>query len=758
MADEQIKITIGAMKMASVDRVFADIRKQAGRIGSELGKHFGRAGKGLHGMAAAAAAANEQLKRHGKLAEDASKRAVKGSNEEVREAQRRARELERAQRYVHALKMRQLREEDRTRRQFDRQEESRRRRAEAAARRDLDRFARRTSHRATRFLAPNLPIASVARRGAMELARGIGLDLSPADAIQGSVSAERLATHISNTAIVEGDRRNAQRVAPGALVSEAQGVGAQLGFRPEEVLGALEAYKKRTGDLATAREMLGSLGRIAAATGTALDQLFGTAGELSNQLTDVPPEQRAKVIEDLVKSLAGQGKLGAVELEDLSRYGARIASTAGLYEGNVSDNIKQLGALAQASRAFGGADSAAMAATSVARLATTFKTSARVSAFKNQGIEVLNPETGQLRNPIELIKKALVATKDDPQEFNKLFMNIMGARGAEGLGNQFRQARVAALKSGMGEEGATQQGLAAVDEFMKKMAEAALTEKQIQDNLKEVQKTYEFQVNELNIEFQKAASEFLREFMPALKEAGPAIKAFAKSLGDVATWVVENPKQAIAAGIGIAIARAGIESAFRTAIERAILGAGAQIGAGAGAGMKGALAVGGGVIAAAIAAGIAGIFAGEEFNRNRRGENINENVNNLGKGIERARGATESQGNETESQKLERLQKELGIAQSRQRKLDNLVSEGTRAPFAGVAMMGLPGAAGPVGAANVMSSDAVTGSRDLAKYTQQQRENSEAVKSLKAAIEELTRSIAATGTGEPPGRVPATGP
>jgi hypothetical protein len=57
-----------------------------------------------------------------------------------------------------------------------------------------------------------------------------------------------------------------------------------------------------------------------------------------------------------------------------------------------------------------------------------------------------------------------------------------------------------------------------------------------------------------------------------LKEVSPELKKLGHTLGEVTTWVVRNPKEAIGAAIGISIAKAGLETAFRAGVERMFMG------------------------------------------------------------------------------------------------------------------------------------------------------------------------------------------
>lgn len=636
MADEQIRISIGAIENASIDRVFGNARRKAERAAKDVSKAFQRGTKewadSHEKVKSAAARAATSVAKSAKQAAREEERAAKSASKEKesaekawskefeRESKRRLRisqmELRQRTRDHRAALRAQLTEERRAQRESERSA----RRSAGIARRD----ASRLSHRATRFFWPNMPMMSIGRRVAGDIARGVGLDTEIGSPLARARDLESQANNLSNAGIVTtgpaGDP-NRLRVRGNTLMHEARAGGANYGFTSEQTLGALQQFQKPTGDLATGRKTLESMLRLSAAYGADPTVSAGAYGAIANALEGggVSKADMPKQLHELAKVFIGQGKLGAIEWEDFASYGSRIASTATQYEGDITSNLKDLGAIAQAARAFGGADSAAMSATAVARLATTLSTNARVAEFKSAGIETMG-EGGKFRNPVEIIKEALVATRDDPTAFNKLFMNIMGARGAQGLGSLFRTARGKASKEGASDEQATAMGLAAIDKFIQEQRDAQVSEKEIEDNLAEKRKETNFLVNQLNIELEKAGSEFLRQFVPALQKAAPTIKDFVEKLGQLSTWVVNNPKTAIAAALGLSIARAGLETVFRSAIERAILGSGTAIGAGASAGLKGALLGSSAVIAAAAGTALLVAIGAHEESKRRMAE------------------------------------------------------------------------------------------------------------------------------------------
>lgn len=621
MADEQIKISIGAVENASVDRVFGNVRRKALKAAQDASKAFARGSaewvEAHEKVKSAASKAATVVSASAKRAASAEVVAAKQAGRERASAERnwtkefqtevnaRLRHDQRALRErtrAHKAALReQLREERRAAREASREQRRSSRLAE--------RNASRVSHRATRFLAPNMPVLSMGRRAASDIARGFGVDVNAGSLLMRSNELESQLTTLSNTSMIQSDPRNRLRVPVGVLRKRVQDVGSSTGFDPSAVAGGLNAYKEVTGDLATALDIIGPMMDLAATTGTAPEELMKALGEVGSNLRNVDPSKRAGMLSTIARKFAGQAETGAVELPGLARYGSAFIAGAGGYEGNIEETITELSALAQASRARGGSNTAGMAATSVARLKTTFSTPARVKAFKAAGIDVFDPGTGLVKDPIELIKQAVVATQNDPTAFNDLFKNVQGARPAEALRAMFLESRNNFLKENEGADAAsgTEAGLAAINKFFELQERAQLTEEQVSERKREVEKTAAFQANKFNIEMDKVTEGVRSRLLPALVKAAPHIEAFAESLGNLAVKALENPWTAVSIAIGASIMRAGIETAFRSAIERAIIGGSPSIAAGAASGLTTSL--GGAAVGVALGAGIAAAFA-----------------------------------------------------------------------------------------------------------------------------------------------------
>ncbi len=304
-----------------------------------------------------------------------------------------------------------------------------------------------------------------------------------------------------------------------------------------------------------------------------------------------------------------QGTKGAVEIEDMSKHIAGFTAPARLIAGDAGVNTMRLAALAQISRDVGGSKSAAQSATAVGSLMNTFDKGARVKAFQSAGIN-MRTAGGQLRDPFELIKAAIIHTQGDSVKMNAFVMDAQAKRAVRGFITEFQKA------GGGGVGGA---GDKAMDKLMANYMEGNLGGATKENLALHMGKT-STQVAQFQGTLDEVAAELQARLLPVLKEAQPHIIAFVKGMADLAAWAVENPGKAILAAILFSIARAGIESALRGAIERVVMRglAGGPVGPG-GVGGTGNAAQGVGrlhaaqnVAAAAALVAVSGsFFAGE---------------------------------------------------------------------------------------------------------------------------------------------------
>lgn len=580
----EIRIRVGASLInREVEATFGTIEKIAERTGRNVARALGAGGSGSSNTGAAAmgrsfrAAATDADKagkdierafaRQVKAAEKASKdeyRAfLKAAQDKKRLAEREVADREKLAAQIARVQDQFLRQETRN---AEREAKKREKLEENAAKRiarDREKFADRTSHRAVRFLVPN-PIGAfgMASRIGHDILRGAGVDFSVAGSVSRAVDVESLSQQISNQGYRKGEEGPAGvRVSGKQLESEARSVGKDLSLDPHELLQAQIKFLDVTGDLDASRKNMKGLAEIAAATNTDFTAMAEAAGNVSRHLEEGP--DKAEKLLGIMRVLAGQGKVGSIEIKDFAGQMAKIAAIAPKFAGDVGENITKLTTIAQLSRAEGGSATAAQAATSTARFVDIFQTPARMKKFDALGIKAYtDAKHTQLADPFEIIKQSLVKTKGDALKMADLFKSVMAQRGVAALTNAYNKA------------GGGKDGLAAVDsQFAIFGKESAIRKDEVTEDNAMRQATTKAQAQAFQNELDETITSMKGELVPAMKEFAPLAVQGAHALGELVAWSSHHPFQAVGAAITAAIARAGVESAFRAGIEKMIASA-----------------------------------------------------------------------------------------------------------------------------------------------------------------------------------------
>lgn len=396
-----------------------------------------------------------------------------------------------------------------------------------------------------------------------QVARGMGVNFDLASSIQKSVDLQKRAIDLSNSAYQPGTAgASGVRQDPRALMEQARSVGLSTAMDPGKVLEGLQAFAGSTGDLETGRAIIADLAKLARATGTEMDVMVQAAGEASKTLGDTP--NKAEKTLSVMRAIAAQGKVGAVEIKDMAKYLGKVAAGAPQFEGSVEQNIVTLGALAQLARQRGGASSAAEAATAASGFVNTLKTPARLKQFTAAGIDVIDKKTGQLRDPTSIILASLAKAGDDPIKFKKLFANIQGAKGVEALRTVYAQA------------GGGQKGLDAAKAELDKYAKTSMGMGEIQDSFAKSMDSTEAKAQQFQNRLDQISASLADRLLPTFEKLAPMALQASEGLAKLVSWAAENPGTAIASAIGASIAKAAIGDVFSKALTTGLSGAGGK--------------------------------------------------------------------------------------------------------------------------------------------------------------------------------------
>lgn len=453
---------------------------------------------------------------------------------------------------------------------------------EAAAARAAESFGRRTSYRAARNFDNTLRAGG---RFALDLARGAGIETNIGALVGKAVRLQTAATNLSAAAFQ--DRAGEKRVAPTELIAQARQIGNQFAFDPEQVVEGLAAFTSKTGELDVARASLAGLAELSRATGTNLEDMVAAAGEADKALGSAfgSPQEKAESLNRIMRVIARQGKLGAVEIRDLAVQMGKLSASAPQFEGSVETTMATLGAMTQFSIGGGGATSARQAATSIAAFTNTLKTATRVKAFEKEGVDVFSKkEFGKLKNPIEVIVESLKATQADPMRMKALFANVLGAKPVDRLTADYQRAT--AGKTGAA---AAKAGEAAVRAQFATFSRG-MTAEDVSEAAARSMSTNAAKVQLFNNKLAEVGAAVAERVLPQMEKLAPTIIDAVDALGKLAAWVAENPLQALFTALGASILRAAGEATLRAGVESGIKAAfgGGRGGLGGLGGMVGA--------------------------------------------------------------------------------------------------------------------------------------------------------------------------
>ena len=391
---------------------------------------------------------------------------------------------------------------------------------------------------------PWTPVLGMARRMTMDVIRGAGVNLDPASMVQSFVSRQALAQDIANSGFQPGAKGAAGKLQNADTISaEAMKVAQATATDPTKALEGLQKFVATTGDLETGRAILGDMAKLSNATGSNLEDVVTAAGDVSAKLGDVP--HKAESINAIMRQIAGQGKLGAVEMRDFAKQLASVAAIAPQFSGSVEKNIGEMAILLQEGRQMGGAKNAAQAATGVRAFASTFTKGARVKEFAALGISLRNKDGG-LRSAEEIILESLSKTKGNANTlYGKLFSSEQSKVAVRGFETIYNHT-----------QGTDAQKLQAVADEFDRLRKATMSQADVEEANARKMNTAQAQAQAFNNQLQQIADETSAHLLPAMREFAPSIVAATKGIGEALVQLapaIQKAAQALAQMLGLQI-------------------------------------------------------------------------------------------------------------------------------------------------------------------------------------------------------------
>jgi hypothetical protein len=374
--------------------------------------------------------------------------------------------------------------------------------------------------------------------------------------------------------------------------------GLKSGQGPEAVIGGMRQFQAITGRFDIAQQMTGYMTELADATDAGLGDVGRTAGQIFQAIeaTGKPAQESMEATMKIMDAMAGQSKIGSIEMNDLAQQMGKLMSATANFKGDIGDLAADMGAMAQTAIA-GGASSAPEAMTALMRFADDLVQKGAASpAYKKAGIDVFEREMvggkevrTALKSPVELIKSIVGGTKGDIAKISSMF-GVRAKKAVDPFARIYREAE--AKKAGTGIE--------AIEKRFKQFRDVSLTAPQrkeaAENRRQQADRQFDMAMQKFNDAIGRELLPVITKLVPKFVELIPLLTKGAEALGKFITWFSENPMTGIGAIIAASmvkdIASAGIGAAIRAAMGLGGPGGGPG-GAGGLGGVAPALAVAG---------------------------------------------------------------------------------------------------------------------------------------------------------------------
>lgn len=520
---------------------------------------------------------------HAKKGFDGAAAAAKAADKEiVRSAEKATKEQEKARENLFQIRSRYLAQEQAA-------EESAGKRSTARA----SRIASQSVQNFTGIVRAGMRTFSNVAGG---LVRGLGVNLDVGTNVAAGVKAQSSATLLANKGFIEGGEGDAgKRQDPAVLMKEAGVAADATAHSTNQMLEAMTSFVERSGDLTTARKMISEIGKVSNATGADMGKLGEVAGALDLKLqgTMGDANQRMAVISNVVRSFAGQGKEGAIDIEQLVPQISKLIAASGNITGGKEQAFQTAGILAQISAKAGGSGTASQAATSVVAFTRDMMKTKGEALIEAKGVKVFedNKKT-KIRDPIAIAMESVAKAQGNMAALTATFKGSAMFRAVQGFAATYNDA------------GGGKAGEAAMAKEVAGLRAGNMSKDEVERENARVMATTAAKAQVFQNNLERAAASMAEHVLPALEKLAPKFLQAADYLERLIGWASENPWPALGIVIGASItgsiAKAAIGEVVASQLKALISGAG---GGGAPGGGPLGVAAGVGLLVAGAAAG-----------------------------------------------------------------------------------------------------------------------------------------------------------
>jgi hypothetical protein len=354
---------------------------------------------------------------------------------------------------------------------------------------------------------------------------------------------------------------------PRAMQGRVRNTAIASGLDQGDIIGGLEAFVAKTGNLETAMAMMADFGTIAKATGASFEDVASAGADIFEKFKI----SKAEDMRDAMASLVFQGKQGAFELRDMASQFPKVAAIAESIGLTGTGGVRQLGGLLQVARsATGSAEQATFAVDATIRQliakASEMKSGKAFGGKRKVNVFEGGDPTAGVRDINELLTDVVAATGGNMVQLQNIF-GSEGIRALRPLVSKYKQA------------GGGDAGKQAVAGFLGEKSNTTGAWSEIEKdkafNMASAATQFTVASTRLSEKVQTDLVPALVSLMDAAQGLVPLFGKATEALAGFVGWFASNPEMGIATVVGGALAKemAGVGGPVGLAAAAAISGA-----------------------------------------------------------------------------------------------------------------------------------------------------------------------------------------
>lgn len=410
---------------------------------------------------------------------------------------------------------------------------------------------------------------------AREVARGTGLDFDVSNSLQRNLGIGREAINLAVQGQVEDPKGTAQQIE-----TQARQIALQTGGDVQDIIKALRKFHAYTGDLKQGMEQLGNIAASSVAYDTNITEMASLYAVITKYMGKSGTKQG---VDKLVRTIATQGREGAVEIADQIKQDPKILVGSSQF-GVTKTMLKAFGGdktAAQAASALGlqqaimgvSGESANQAGNAVKSFMETLTQGNAQKGFAKHGFDLFTKdENGKkvFKSLEEIISFAAGKAEQDPTLLRELMPNVRGRKVPQAFSRGAKEAYDESLSKGLTQKDAEE---AAANVALQQIREAAIKFQEESGRMLDVQTVMTSEAGEvakLQAQVRERMDQATKTIVDSVVNNLPTIDAGVKLFADGIAAAAEHPKLALVAAFSVPVLQQSVGNALGTALAPAL--------------------------------------------------------------------------------------------------------------------------------------------------------------------------------------------